>query len=109
MNTKAPTPSELKSIVVHVGKPTLTKPAGVSTEGFYRVDGDEVIMCKPNGEPVNLDGRQFRRRFGNKSGELNERETAAMLTKEVRSALARGFDKRPDGFGGPIIYPKAFY
>jgi hypothetical protein len=27
--------SELKSIVVHVGRPTLSKPAGVSSEGYY--------------------------------------------------------------------------
>ena len=80
----------LKNIIVHISKPTLTKPAGVSTEGYYKVDGDEVIMCKPNGEPVNIDGKQFRKRFGNKSGEFNERETAAMLTKDIRSTLKRG-------------------
>jgi hypothetical protein len=101
--------SELKSIVVHVGRPTLSKPAGVSSEGYYKVDGDQVVMCKPNGDPVNIDGKQFRKRFGNKSGEINERETAAMLTKEIRGTLKRGFDRRPDGFDGPLVYPKVFY
>ena len=96
----------LKSIVVHVSRPTGSKPAGVSTEGYYKVVGDEVIMTKPNGEPVNIDGKQFRRRFGNKSGEFSEREVAAMLTKEIRSTLKRGWDKRPDGFGEPIHYPR---
>jgi hypothetical protein len=73
------------------------------------VDGDQVVMCKPNGDPVNIDGKQFRKRFGNKSGEINERETAAMLTKEIRGTLKRGFDRRPDGFDGPLVYPKVFY
>jgi hypothetical protein len=102
-------PSELKSIVVHVGKPSLRYPAGVVTEGYYKVDGDQVVMCKPNGEPVNIDGKRFARRFGTKSGELNEREVAAAMTKEIRGALKRGFDRRPDGFDSAIIYPKNFY
>jgi hypothetical protein len=89
------TPNELKSIVVHVSKPTLRHRAGISTEGYYKVVDGEVIMTKPNGEPVNIDGRQFRRSFGNKSGELSEREVAAMLTKEIRGTLKRGFDRRP--------------
>jgi hypothetical protein len=82
-------------------------PAGISNEGLYKVVDGEVIMTKPDGTPVNIDGKQFRKRFGEKSGELNERETAAMLTKNVRSALKRsGGGRRPDGFDAPIVYPK---
>jgi hypothetical protein len=100
----------LKNIIVHISKPTLTKPAGVSTEGYYKVAGDEIVMTKPDGTPVNIDGKQFRKRFGNKSGEFSEREVAAALTKDIRSTLKRGFDRRPDGFGdGPIYYPKGYY
>jgi hypothetical protein len=63
----------------------------------------------PSGEPVNIDGKKFARKFGTKSGEFNERETAAMLTKVLRSTLKRGFDRRPDGFDGPIHNPEGFY
>jgi hypothetical protein len=103
-------PDELRSIVVHVSKPTLHSPAGVSTEGYYRVEGDEVVMCKPDGAEVVLDGRKYRGKFSNKSGELNERELAAKLTKDIRSDVKRNWqDKRPDGFTGAIVYPKIYY
>ena len=43
--------------------------SSATTDGF-------VVMCKPDGVPIELNGNRFRRKFGTKSGELNEREVA---------------------------------
>jgi hypothetical protein len=101
--------SEIKSIVVHLGKPTTAKPGGTSTYGYYKVEGNEVVMTGRNGqEVIGPNGESFRGVFGSKSGELNEREMAARLTKKVRSAFRHDSNRRPDGFGEAIVYPKGF-
>jgi hypothetical protein len=43
----------------------------MATTGWRRV---WFFMCGPDGTPIELNGKRFRRRFGNKSGELNDRE-----------------------------------
>ena len=101
--------TEVKTIVVPLGRPSRTKPAGTSTHGHYRVEGNEVVMTGPDGEDVTgPDGQRYRGTFGNKSGEFNEREMAAKLTKEIRLALRHDASRRPDGFSEAIVYPKGF-
>ena len=96
----------IKNIIVQVAKPSRKYPAGLTTDGFYKVVGDEVVMCKPDGGEVVVDGKKFRQRFGTKSGELSEREVAAALTKEIRSTIKKNWHDRPDGFGEAIHYPR---
>ena len=99
---------EIKTIHVHLKGPSRTSPGGVSVVGYYRVEDDFVVMCKPRGEPIELNGKRFRRKFGTKSGELNEREVARMMTLEIRQVLKRGPYFPVSGFSGPIPYPKGF-
>jgi len=99
---------EIKTIHVHMQGPTRAKPGGVSVIGHYQVEGDFVVMCRPDGMPVELNGKRFRRKFGTKSGELSEREIARMMTLEIRSELRRGPYHTVAGFSGPISYPKGF-
>ena len=99
---------EIKTIHVHMKGPSRSKPGGVSVIGHYRVEDDFVVMCKPSGVPIELNGKRFRRKFGTTSGELNEREVAGMMTREIRLELKRGPHSRVTGFSGPIPYPKRF-
>ena len=57
---------------------------------------------------IELNGKRFRRKFGTTSGELNEREVAGMMTREIRLELKQGPYSRITGFSGPIPYPKGF-
>ena len=97
---------EFKTIHVHMKGPSRSKPGGVSVIGHYRVEDDVVVMCKPDGVPIELNGKRFRRKFGTTSGEPNEREVAGMMTREIRLELKRGPYSRVTGFSGPIPYPK---
>jgi hypothetical protein len=99
---------EIKTIHVHMIGPSRSKPGGVSVIGHYRVEDDFVVMCKPGGEPIELNGKRFRRKFGTKSGELNEREVARIMTLEIRQVLKRGSYFPVAGFSGRIPYPKGF-
>jgi hypothetical protein len=66
-------------------------------------------MTGPDGRDViGPEGQRYRGTFGNKSGEFNEEEMAARLTKKVRSAFRHDLNRRPDGFGEAIVYPKGF-
>ena len=99
---------DFKTIQLHMKGPSRTKPGGVSVIGHYRVEDGFVVMCTPGGVPIELNGKRFRRRFGTKSGELNEREVAGMMTQEIRVELKRGPYSHVAGFSGPIPYPKGF-
>src|SRR6202047_2314199 len=99
---------EIKTIHVHMKRPSPSKPGGVSVTGYYRVEGGFVVMCRPDGVPIELNGKRFRRKFGTKSGELNEREVAGMMTREIRHELKRSAYSPVAGFSGPIPYPKGF-
>ena len=99
---------EIKTIHVHMKGPSHSKPGGVSVIGHYWVEDGFVVMCKVDGVPIELNGRRFRRKFGTKSGELNEREVARMMTLEIRHELRRSPSSRTAGFSGPIPYPKGF-
>ena len=99
---------EIKTIHVHLKGPSHTKPGGVSVIGHYRVEDSFVVMCKADGVPIDLNGKRFRRKFGIKSGELNEREVARLMTLEIRHELKRSPYSRIAGFSGPIPYPKGF-
>ena len=100
--------SEIKTIHVHMKGPSPSKPGGVSVIGHYRVEDGFVVMCKPDGAPIELNGKRFRRKFGAQSGELSEREAAGMMTREIRLELKRAPYSRTTGFSGPIPYPKGF-
>ena len=99
---------EIKTIHVHMKGPSRSKPGGVSVIGHHRVEDDFVVMCKPDGVPIELNGKRFRRKFGTKSGELNEREVAGTMTREIRQELKRSASSPVAGFSGPISYPRAF-
>ena len=99
---------EIKTIQVHIKRPSPSKPGGVSVVGHYWVEGSFVVMCTPDGVPIELNGKRFRRKFGTKSGELNEREVAAQMTLEIRRELKRGPYCHVAGFSGPIPYPAGF-
>ena len=98
----------IKTIHIHMKGPSRSKPGGVSVIGYYRVEDGFVVMCKPDGVPIELNGKRFRRKFGTKSGELSEREVARMMTLEIRHELKRGPYSPVAGFSGPISYPKGF-
>jgi len=99
---------EFKNIHVHTKGPSRSKPGGVSVTGHYRVEDRFVVMCKPDGVPIELNGKRFRRKFGTQSGELSEREVAGIMTREIRHELKRGSYSPLAGFRGPIPYPKGF-
>ena len=99
---------EIKTIHVHLKGPSRAKPGGVSVLGYYRLEDGFVVMCKPDGVPIELNGKRFRRKFGTKSGELSEREVSGMMTLEIRNELKRSSYSRVAGFSGPISYPKGF-
>jgi hypothetical protein len=99
---------EIKTIHVHMKRPSPSKPGGVSSTGHYRVEGSFVVMCRPDGVPIELNGKRFRRKFGTKSGELSEREVAAMMTREIRLELKGSPHSRVASFSGPISYPRGF-
>ena len=99
---------EIKTIHVHMKRPSPSKPGGVSVIGHYRVEDGFIVMCKPDGEPIELNGKRFRRKFGIQSGELNQREVAGLMTREIRLELKRGPYSPVAGFSGPIPYPKGF-
>ena len=99
---------EIKTIHVNMKGPSRSKPGGVSVIGHYRVEDGFVVMCRDNGAAIELNGKRFRRKFGTTSGELNEREVAGMMTREIRLELKRGPHSRVTGFSGPIPYPKRF-
>ena len=80
----------------------------MSVIGHYRVEDDNVVMCRPDGVPIELNGKKFLRKFGTKSGEPNEREVAGMMTLEIRHELKRSHYTAVAGFSGPIPYPKGF-
>ena len=69
--------------------PSRSKPGGLSVIGHYRVEDGFVVMCKPDGAPIELNGKRLRRKFGTQSGELNEREVARVMTLEIRDELKR--------------------
>jgi hypothetical protein len=103
----------LKSILVSVRGAREDRHAGFDPgrmiEGCYRVVAGEVIMCDARGhEVVDHDGRKYRRKFSNESGKLNERETASLLVKDLKSRLKIAGADRVGGFEfGPLHYPKA--
>jgi hypothetical protein len=99
---------EIKTIHVHIKGPSRSKPGGVSVTGHYRVEDGFVVMCRPGGVPIELNGKRFRRKFGTKSGELNEREVAGMMTREIRLELKGSPHSRVASFSGPISYPRGF-
>src|SRR5262245_35755214 len=102
------TSDEIKTIHVHIKEPSRSKPGGVSVVGHYWVEDDSVVMCWPDRVPVEINGKRFRRKFGTKSGELNEREVARLMTLEIKRELKQGPDSPVAGFNGPIRYPRAF-
>ena len=99
---------EIKTIHIHMKGPSRTNPGGVSVIGHYRVGDGLVVMCKADGVPIELNGKRFRRKFGTKSGELNEREVARLMALEIRHELKRSPYSPVAGFSGPIPYPKGF-
>ena len=81
----------------------------MSVIGHYRVEDGFVVMCRPDGVPIELNGKRFRRKFGTQSGELDEREVAGMMTREIRDELKRSpYSPAAVFFSGPIPYPKGF-
>jgi hypothetical protein len=72
-------------------------------EGFYTLDGDELIMTYADGSPVMLNDGQVKRKLT--IGE-DARVVASRLTKEIRKAMLG--DIVP-GFSDPIAYANQGY
>jgi hypothetical protein len=100
---------DIKTIQVHMKGPSRAKPGGVSVTGHYRVEDGFVIMCKPGGVPIELNGKRFRRKVGTKSGELSDREAARMMTLEIRNELKRHAGVKNSDFNRKLIYPRTYY
>jgi len=90
---------------------------GRATEGAYKVVGNQVIMCDAHGrEVVDHDGRRYRHTLKldaegkTPSGELNEREAAGRLVREIKSSLKIGGNHQ-SGFepGQAIRYPRHYF
>jgi hypothetical protein len=61
-------------------------------------------MCDRFGREVtDQDGRKYRHILG--KDELNEREAASLMVKEIKSKLKINGETRANGFSGPIHYP----
>jgi hypothetical protein len=101
--------NEFKTIHVHMKGPSRTKPGGVSVIGHYRVEDGFVVMCRPDGVPIELNGKRFRRKFGIKSGELSEREVARVMTLEIRHELKRSPYSPVSDFNRRLVYPRTYY
>jgi hypothetical protein len=77
---------------------------GRAIEGAYKVVGGQVIMCDAHGrEVIDADGRKYRHTLG--KDDLNEREAASLMVKEIKSRLKINGETRVNGFSGPIHYP----
>src|ERR1700733_2174577 len=100
---------EIKTIQVHMKGPSRAKPGGVSVIGHYRVEDGFVVMCKPDGAAIELNGKRFRRKFGTKSGELSEREVSGIMTLEIRNELKRHAGVKNSDFNRSLIYPGTYY
>jgi hypothetical protein len=107
--------AELKRVFVSVRGARQDRHAGFdpgrTIEGAYKVVAGQVVMCDANGnEVIDHDGRKYRHTLKPGSGELNEREAASILAKDIKSKLKIGGDRRTAGFEyGPIVYPKHYY
>jgi len=100
---------KIKTVIMQVAAPNARRgrPDGVVTIGHYRVEGNEVVMTGPDGQDViGPDGQRYRGKFGDKSGELSEKQIAGRLTKDIRAAFRHDLNRRPDGFGSPISYER---
>jgi hypothetical protein len=82
---------------------------GRAIEGAYKVVGNQIIMCDSHGrEVVDQDGRKYRHTLG--KDDLNEREAASLMVKEIKSRLKINGENRVNGFGPgqPIQYPRGY-
>jgi hypothetical protein len=101
----------LKSIFITVRGANKRRNAGYdpgrAIEGAYKVVGGQVIMCDAKGnEVIDHDGRRYRHTLKTGSGELSEREAAAVMTRRAKSNLKIGSDRKSGFEYGPLPYPR---
>jgi hypothetical protein len=96
---------EVKTIFAQVRAPRGAHDPGAAVEGRYILDGDAVVLTNHEGTPVRDDrGKLYRRTV---TPNDPERQVAARMTKEFRSALRGKDGGHVDGFEyGPLRYPK---
>jgi hypothetical protein len=95
---------EVKVIFAEVRRPRGTDP-GAAVEGRYVLEDGAVVLTNHEGTPVRDDrGKLYRRAV---TPNDPERQVAARMTKEFRSALRGKDGGHVAGFEyGPLRYPK---
>jgi hypothetical protein len=103
----------LKDIFISVKGPRADRNAGYdpgrAIEGAFKEIGNQVIMCDAHGrEVIDSDGRKYRHTLKSGSGELNEREAASIMVKDIKAKFKIG-GERVGGFEhGPLRYPRGY-
>jgi hypothetical protein len=94
---------EVKTIFAEVRRPRGTDP-GAAVEGAYVLEDGAVVLTNRDGAPVKDErGKSYRHTLAPND---NERQIAARMTKEFRSALQGKNGGRVAGFEpGPLRYP----
>jgi hypothetical protein len=96
---------EVKTIFAEVRRPRGANDPGAAVEGRYILEDGAVVLTNHEGTPVRDDrGKLYRRAV---TPNDPERQVAARMTKEFRSALRGKDGGRVAGFEyGPLRYPK---
>jgi hypothetical protein len=91
--------NDVQRVIAYVQQPTANDPVGQVTEGFYKVDGDVLIMTDREGKPMRneLNGEIWSRKL---EPDANPRTAARVLTLQIRGSL-RGISDfhRPINYG----------
>jgi hypothetical protein len=94
--------SEVRKVTIQIAPPKGKFPGAV-TYGFYTVVDGVVTMTDKDGNPAGLEtGRSFSHKL--KAGE-DAHLWACKMTCDLRKEF-KGSNSAPDGFSGPIHYPR---
>lgn len=91
---------DVHRVIIFLRHPSGSDPGQAST-GYYTIDGDQLVMTHPDGEPVSPD--QFRHKL--KAGD-DPNAIAGILTRQVRNFM-RGISSAEEAFGRPLNYSDA--
>jgi hypothetical protein len=90
----------VRNVHVQLARPSKASPDGRVTEGFYIIDGETLVMTKPNGGPV--DETRFRHRLGPND---DPEAIARVLTKRIRLEKL-GMTEDQASFRRPLEYSR---
>lgn len=88
---------EVRSVLAQI-RPANPGDTGQITTGYYVVDGDQLVMTHPDGQPVD----EFRYRHTMRSND-REQTIAAIFTKQIRTEM---LGEIVPGFTRSLSYPK---